>query len=95
MAVLKGATESFSSGEIHGLIGRNGAGKTTLFNIIYQELLADSGKILIEEQGEIKPIERKDVGMLFSQPLVPDFVTGYEFIRFFCDVMEKTIEVDS
>ena len=85
VSVLQGATEEFESGIIHGLIGRNGAGKTTLFNIIYHELQADSGQVLIDEDGVVKPLERKDVGMLFSEPLLPDFVTGYEFIKFFSE----------
>ena len=82
--VLQSASQSFESGSIHGLIGRNGAGKTTLFNIIYHELEADSGQVLIEDNdGQVEPLARQDVGMLFSQPLLPDFLTGYEFIKFF------------
>ena len=32
--VLRGATFTFETGRIYGLLGRNGAGKTTLFNCI-------------------------------------------------------------
>lgn len=92
--VIKGASERFASGSMHGLIGRNGAGKTTLFNIIYHELEADSGSVVIEEDGVEKPLQRRDVGMLFSQPLLPDFVTAYEFIRFFCEAHDKEIPYD-
>lgn len=94
VSVLQGATEEFESGIIHGLIGRNGAGKTTLFNIIYHELQADSGQVLIDEDGVVKPLERKDVGMLFSEPLLPDFVTGYEFIKFFSEAQLKEVAID-
>lgn len=92
--VLQGASETFESGIIHGLIGRNGAGKTTLFNIIYHELQADSGQILIEDNGEALPLLRKDVGMLFSEPLLPDFVTGFEFIKFFSEAQGKEVAID-
>lgn len=94
VSVLRGASETFEAGLIHGLIGRNGAGKTTLFNIIYHELKADSGQILIEQDGVIEPLARKDVGMLFSEPLLPDFVTGYEFIKFFCEAQQKEVAFD-
>lgn len=84
--VLQKACASFESGKIYGLLGRNGAGKTTLFRMIYDDLEKDGGEVLLEEEGRSKSLEHKEVGMVFSQPVLPNFLTGYEFIRFFSDV---------
>lgn len=84
--VLKGVDYTFEEGKIYGLLGRNGAGKTTLFNVLYDDLKEDEGRAYIEENGERRPLEASEVGMLFSEPLLPEYLTGLEFIRFFMDV---------
>lgn len=41
---------SFSSGQVHALLGENGAGKSTLMNIAAGFLTPDAGRILLEGQ---------------------------------------------
>ncbi|WP_161979497.1 ABC transporter ATP-binding protein [Streptococcus sp. S784/96/1] len=84
--VLKGVTYTFSSGEITGLLGRNGAGKTTFFNVLYGDLMADGGELFLEENGDERPLQVEDVGMVFSENYLPEFLTGYEFIKFYMDL---------
>lgn len=85
--VLKGCSFTFEKGKIYGLLGRNGAGKTTLFNCLTDELPADSGTAeLIEETGARRPLVPSEVGYVFSTPILPDFLTGYEFIKFYMDI---------
>lgn len=43
---------SLQEGEIYGLIGPNGAGKTTVFNIITRFYQADSGQIILRNNGQ-------------------------------------------
>lgn len=83
--VLKGASYRFQEGQIYGLLGRNGAGKTTLFNILYGELLADDGKAEFVVNGMTREISHADIGMVFAETLLPDFLTGYEYMKFYMD----------
>ena len=85
--VLEDATFTFEQGRIYGLLGRTGAGKTTLFNCVSGEFPSDGGRVLLEEDGgAVRPLKETDVGYVLSTPFVPDFLTGYEFVRFFQEV---------
>lgn len=90
--VLKGASFVFEKGKIYGLLGRNGAGKTTLFNCISHEIDFDGGSVSLEENGENRPVDFDMMGYAFSTPVLPEFLTGYEFIKFFLDIHKGKIE---
>lgn len=99
--VLKGASFTFEKGKIYGLLGRNGAGKTTLFNCLSGEMEADSGETLLirEEQEESQSqistrLEAESIGYVFSTPILPEFLTGYEFLKFFIDINKNKIKID-
>lgn len=68
--VLRGASFTFETGKIYGLLGRNGAGKTTLFNCINEDIKTDGGAFWIEEEGERRPIAAEDIGYVLSTPVV-------------------------
>ena len=84
--VLKGASFEFEQGHIYGLLGRNGAGKTTFFNCVNDDLRPDSGSFSIEENGRERPLSGDDIGYVLSTPVVPEFLTAREFLKFFLDV---------
>lgn len=94
--VLNGINYTFAEGVIYALLGRNGAGKTTLFNIISDEIKADTGYVFIEENEETRKVKPEEVGFLLSEPRVPEFLTGRELIKFYLDVNKvenkKTID---
>ena len=90
--VLKGASFTFEKGKIYGLLGRNGAGKTTLFNCISHEIDFDGGSVSLEENGENRPVNFDMMGYAFSTPVLPEFLTDYEFIKFFLDIHKGKIE---
>ncbi len=90
--VLKDVSFSFEKGKIYGLLGRNGAGKTTLFNCINEDLEVDSGSFMIEEAKNIRKIESNDIGYVLSTPVVPEFLTAREFLKFFIDINEENIK---
>ena len=89
--VLRGASFAFEAGKIYGLLGRNGAGKTTLFNCINEDIKVDGGSFWVEENGQTRPIAAEDIGYVLSTPVVPEFLTGREFLKFFLDINQAKI----
>lgn len=91
--VLKGASFTFEKGKIYGLLGRNGAGKTTLFNCISGELSKDSGEVILENGlGNEGELDYSNIGFVFADPVLPEFLTGYEFIKFYIDINKNKIK---
>lgn len=93
--VLRDCSFSFEKGKIYGLLGRNGAGKTTLFNCLTDEAQPDSGRAVIRsDSGEERELLPEEIGYVFSTPVLPDFLTGYEFVKFYMDINRKRIVSD-
>lgn len=93
--VLKDCSFHFEKGKIYGLLGRNGAGKTTLFNCLTDEVRADGGHaFIVGNDGGKCDLSPDRVGYVFSTPVLPDFLTGYEFIKFYMDINEDRIAPD-
>lgn len=90
--VLRDIDFSFQSGKIYGLLGRNGAGKTTLFNCLNRDMKADRGNFYLTVEGQRRDITASDIGYVLSTPTVPEFLTGREFIKFFLDINEASLE---
>lgn len=90
--VIKNASYTFDQGEVYTLLGRNGAGKTTLFKLITDSLSKDEGEVLLEDKDSIKPIDFKDVFFMVSEPELPKFLTGREFISFFIEANRENIK---
>ena len=89
--VLRDVSFIFETGHIYGLLGRNGAGKTTLFNCVNEDLPVDGGEFYIEEDGARRPVRAEDIGYVLSTPVVPEFLTGREFLKFFLDINKADI----
>lgn len=90
--VLKDINFIFEEGKIYGLLGKNGAGKTTLFNCLNEDIDVDSGAFFITEDDEKRSIVSDDIGYVLSTPIVPDFLTGREFLKFFIDINKDKIK---
>lgn len=94
--VLNTVEVSFEKGKIYSIIGVNGAGKTTFFNCIDGDIVYDSGNVTITENGIARKVEFEDIGLVSDSPILPDFLTGYEFINFFTELhkikSDKTID---
>lgn len=90
--VLKNINFTFESGKIYGLLGRNGAGKTTFFNCLNEDLKCDSGEFYLSDGKSNKKIESSDIGYVLSTPVVPEFLTGREFLKYFIDINKESIK---
>ncbi|MBQ5951362.1 MAG: ABC transporter ATP-binding protein [Lachnospiraceae bacterium] len=90
-AVLKGASYTFEEGKIYGLLGRNGAGKTTLFNCLSGDLGIDAGTMRLMDGGQ-DVYDPERIGLSFAEPVLPGFLTGEEYLRFYLDVNADRIE---
>lgn len=94
--VLKGINYTFQSGKIYGLLGKNGSGKTTLFNCISKDLKVDEGEAILTKDNESHIVDGGDIGYVLSTPTVPSFLTGREFLEFFCEInnIDQQINID-
>ena len=90
--VLRDVNFVFEDGKIYGLLGRNGAGKTTLFNCINGDVKVDGGSFYMSNGDGQRSLRPEDIGYVLSTPTVPEFLTGREFLKFFLDIHEKTIQ---
>lgn len=90
--ILDGASFTFETGKIYGLLGRNGAGKTTLFNCITRNLTLDTGSIHFVEEGQIRDYQNTEIGFTQTQPQLPAFMTAFEFIRFYMDIHKDQLK---
>ena len=89
--VLKEIDFDFESGKIYGLIGRNGSGKTTFFNCLNEDVAVDEGKFYLEDEYGRNYLNTSDIGYVISTPVVPEFLTGKEFLEFYIDINKDRI----
>lgn len=89
--VLRDINFIFEDGRIYGLLGRNGAGKTTLFNCLNRDIKVNSGSFYLDVNGQRREATPLDIGYVLSTPTVPEFLTGREFLKFFLDINEDSI----
>lgn len=82
-AALQDFHAVFENG-IYGILGSNGAGKSTLMNILTDNLLRDSGRILCNEKEITKMKEqyRKIMGYMPQQQQLYDSFTVNHFISY-------------
>jgi ABC-2 type transport system ATP-binding protein len=90
--VLNNIDFEFEHGKIYGLLGRNGAGKTTFFNCLNEDMKFDNGEFYLENNNKKYKLEEQDIGYIVANPILPDFLTGREFLKFFIDVNKDKIK---
>ena len=90
--VLKDINFTFEEGKIYGLLGRNGAGKTTFFNALNNDIPVDEGRFYLEDEYGKNKLRTTDIGYVVSTPVVPEFLTGREFLKFYLDINKDKIE---
>ena len=89
--VLKNIDFVFEEGKIYGLLGRNGAGKTTFFNSLNNDISIDEGTFYLDDEYGHNILNTTDIGYVLSTPIVPEFLTGKEFLKFYLDINKDKI----
>lgn len=90
--VLKNINFTFEEGKIYGLLGRNGAGKTTFFNALNNDISIDEGRCYLDDEFGRRKLQTNDIGYILSTPVVPEFLTGREFLKFFLDINKDKVK---
>lgn len=90
--VLKNINFTFEQGKIYGLLGRNGAGKTTFFNALNKDISIDEGRFYLDDEFGRNKLQTSDIGYVLSTPIVPEFLTGREFLKFFLDINKDKVK---
>ena len=92
--IFENVNFKFEHGKIYGLLGRNGSGKTTLFNCLDDLIKYDSGNAyILNDDGTKEELNSTNLGLVLTEPMIPEFLTGYEFIRTYMEI-NKLDEID-
>lgn len=90
--VLGNITYTFRQGRVYGIYGTKGTGKSTLMDCIRGRKAFKYGELdLIDEENPDRIFEYSDVGMVHDAPVLPEFITAYEFVKFFLELHEGEI----
>lgn len=95
--VLENINFTFEQGKIYGLLGRNGSGKTTLLSCLDDLIPFESGVFFLEnDDGTREPLDDTNIGLVLTEPRIPEFLTGYEFIKSFMEIchINETDKID-
>lgn len=85
--IFENVNFQFEKGKIYGLLGRNGSGKTTLFNCLDNLIKFDSGKTyILNDDKIIEELDCNNLGLVLTEPMIPEFLTGYEFIKTYMEI---------
>jgi ABC-2 type transport system ATP-binding protein len=90
--VLKDITFSGKKGELIVLAGPNGSGKTTLIKLIFDLLERQKGEILVNGEDNRKMQVKNRILYLPSDNILPEFLTGDEYVRFICKLYEVKLD---
>lgn len=91
--VLRGIDFVFEPNKIYGLLGRNGSGKTTFFNCLNDDIGLDDGSFGLDDGTQLRDINSNDIGYVLSTPVVPEFLTAREFLKFFIEINQKHMQI--
>ena len=92
--VLDGISFVIKAGEIVALIGPNGAGKTTLMSCMIGDRFIDRGKILIDGKEPRFKDNKKKIGVLMQENVIPKDLKVLELIKFFQEIYTDSLTTD-
>lgn len=88
--ILNDVSFKLRRGEIAVLAGPNGSGKTTLIKLIFDLLAIQKGSITINDKLNTNIEAKRNILYLPSDNLLPEFLTGNEYIKLMCNMYDVT-----
>ncbi len=87
--ILRDLSLEVAAGEAVVLLGSNGAGKTTLLRILAGEVGPDDGTVRVLGGDPTRPSVRRAMTFMREQPLLADFLSVTESIRFHAAMYDR------
>ncbi len=96
IVAIKNLSFTLDKNKILGLVGPNGSGKTTTINLILGTIKGNSGSILYENYKNDSLEFKKKVGYIPDDLILPESLTGREFIEFILSIysIKKSDKLD-
>lgn len=95
VTVLDDVSFQIAEGEIAVIAGPNGSGKTTLIKLLFDLLTKQKGEIKIfGEEHDLISVKKK-ILYLPSDNILPDFLTGREYINMMHKLYDKTPDAEA
>lgn len=92
ITVLNRAGYDFESGIVYGIAGARGSGRTTLLKCICTECVPDSGYVCLDTGIDIRKADYMDFGIVYDKPVLPEMLTGNQYIRYMLRLHEAGAE---
>ncbi|MDN4608475.1 ABC transporter ATP-binding protein [Sporosarcina highlanderae] len=86
--VLDNISLTIDAPGIWALVGPNGVGKTTFLNVVTNILPATSGSVDLMGKSNKDPSVFKEVAFLQDNTVLFDYLTGYDHLKYICDVQK-------
>lgn len=86
--VLDKISLTIDSPGIWALVGPNGVGKTTFLNVVTNILPASSGTVELMGKSNKDSSVFKEVAFLQDNTVLFDYLTGYDHLKYICDVQK-------
>ncbi len=87
--VLNNVSFEVKEGVVTGFLGANGAGKTTTLKCIFDLIRPTSGEVLFFGNQAFDLNVRKKIGFLPERPYFYEYLTGFEFLKFYGDLIDE------
>lgn len=84
--VIRDITLEIDAPGIWALVGPNGVGKTTFLNLLTNLIPATSGTVHLVGKSNKDYTVFKEVSFLQDNTVLFDYLTGYDHLKYVCDV---------
>lgn len=92
VAIFDELSYSFKSGIVYGITGDTGSGKSLFFECLTGMHRQFDGTIsIVSDDGKTSKPGYNDMEIIFAEPILPDFMVGREYIKYYMDVHKNHI----